>query len=164
MPRRRCRLLAAHALIVTLAVGLWLTFPAWSGEDRPPGPIGSSVVTWAEAISKVSGWGEMRFYFRGETQSTSSALAAVAVVKPGESVHPAHRHAEEEYLVITEGSGRWHLDGREFPAAKGDVLHAAPWVMHGLVNTGDVPLSFFVVRWNSKGLPIPPAPPGPHGR
>ncbi len=88
----------------------------------------------------------------------------MAVVKPGESVHPAHRHAEEEYLVITEGSGRWYLDGKEFPARKGDVLYAAPWVMHGLVNTGDVPLTFFVTKWRSKGVQPPEAPPGPHGR
>ena len=158
MSRRACRLLAKRALVVALAAGAGTTFRAWSGEGGPPGQIGSKVVTWAEASPRVAGWGEMRTYFRGETRGTTSALAAIAVVKPGESVHPAHRHAEEEYLVITEGSGRWHLDGKEFPAAKGDVLHAAPWAMHGLVNTGDVPLTFFVARWNSKGLEVPPAP------
>ena len=164
MSRRACRPLTKQALVVALAAGAGMTFGAWSGEGGPPGPIGSKVVSWAEASPSVAGWGEMRTYFRGETRGTTSALAAIAVVKPGESVHPAHRHAEEEYLVITEGSGRWHLDGKEFPAAKGDVLHAAPWAMHGLVNTGDVPLTFFVARWNSKGLEVPPAPPGPHGR
>src|SRR5262249_52799826 len=152
MSKRACRLLLCQTPIVAVAFGAWLTFPAWSGESTPPGQIGSGVVTWSEARPNVSSWGEMRTYFRGETRGTTCALAAVAVVKPGESVHPAHRHAEEEYLVITEGSGRWHLDGKEFPAAKGDVLHVSPWVMHGLVNTGDVPLTFFVARWNSQGM------------
>jgi mannose-6-phosphate isomerase-like protein (cupin superfamily) len=106
----------------------------------------------------------MRTYFRGETRGTTNAFVAIAVVRPGQAVHPAHRHAEEEYLVITEGSGRWHLDGKEFPATKGDVLYASPWIMHGLVNTGDTPLTFFVAKWSSKGVAAPPAPAGPHGR
>jgi mannose-6-phosphate isomerase-like protein (cupin superfamily) len=164
MPKRVFRLLACPALIATVALGAWTALPAWSGEGTAPGQIGSGVVTWAQASSRVSDWGEMRTYFRGETRGTTSAFAAVAVVKPGEAVHPAHRHAEEEYMVITEGSGRWHLDGKEFPAARGDVLHVSPWVMHGLVNTGDVPLTFFVVKWSSRGIAIPPAPPGPHGQ
>lgn len=106
----------------------------------------------------------MRTYFTGETHGTTNLLTAVAVVKPGESVHPAHRHAEEEFLAIAEGSGVWHLDGKEFPAQKGDVLYIEPWVFHGLVNTGTEPLTFLVVRWNSKGIAPPAAPPGDHGR
>jgi mannose-6-phosphate isomerase-like protein (cupin superfamily) len=158
------RPLAGQILAATLVAGAWLTLASGQSKGRPPGPIGSKVVSWADASSHVSDWGEMRTYFRGETHGTTGAFAAVAVVKPGESVHPAHRHAEEEYLVITEGSGRWHLDGKEFPATKGDVLHVAPWVMHGLVNTGTTPLTFFVAKWSSKGVSPPPAPPGPHGR
>jgi hypothetical protein len=84
----------------------------------------------------------------------------VAVVQPGKSVHKAHRHAEEEYLALVEGSGTWSLDGKEFPAARGDVLYVEPWVYHGLTNTGDNPLIFLVVRYNGKGVPPPPQPDG----
>ncbi len=85
-------------------------------------------------------------------------LTAVATVKPGEAVHRAHRHAEEEYLVVAEGSGTWSLDGKEFPAKRGDVLYTEPWVYHGLTNTGDKPLVFLVVRFNGKGVELPPRP------
>jgi len=124
----------------------------------------SKVVTWDEAKSHTDKWGEMRTYFTGETYGTSNLLTAVAVVKPGESVHPAHRHAEEEFLAIAEGSGMWHLNGKEFPANKGDVLYVQPWDFHGVVNTGSEPLTFFVVRWNNQGVRPPPAPPGDNGR
>lgn len=124
----------------------------------------SQVVSWKNAVSHVDKWGEMRTYFTGETYGATNLLAAAAVVKPGESVHPAHRHAEEEFLVIGEGSGVWHLDGREFPATKGDVLYVEPWAFHGLINTGSEPLTFFVVRWNSQGIAAPAAPAGDNGR
>ena len=166
MSKRTGLFIAEQTLLAAIMVGAWLAYPAAYSNSEPPAPvlIRSGVMTWAEASSQVARWGEMRTYFRGESYGTTNAFTAVAVIKPGESVHPAHRHAEEEFLVIAEGAGRWHLDGKEFPAAKGDVLYAAPWVMHGLVNTGKVPLTFFVAKWNSKGVKIPAAPPGPHGQ
>jgi len=32
------------------------------------------------------------------------------MVKPGKAVHRAHRHAQEEYLIVAEGSGTWSLE------------------------------------------------------
>lgn len=109
-------------------------------------------------------WGEMYVYTNGETFGTTENFSAIAVIKPGQAVHPAHRHAEEEYLIITEGSGMWHVDEKEFPANKGDVLYTEPWAWHGLVNTGDTPLTFVVVKWNSKGVPKVAEPEGSHGK
>jgi mannose-6-phosphate isomerase-like protein (cupin superfamily) len=47
----------------------------------------------------------MRRYFIGETADTKDVLTAVAIVKPGKGVHRAHRHAQEEYLILVKGSG-----------------------------------------------------------
>jgi len=126
--------------------------------DKKPEIISSKIVGWEEARVHKADWGEMRFYFTGETSGSKSVLTAVAVVEPGKAVHKAHRHPEEEYLAVVEGSGVWSLDGKESPAKRGDVLYAAPWVYHGLTNTGDKPLVFLVVRYNSKGVAVPPRP------
>lgn len=126
--------------------------------DKKPETIVSKIVGWEEARAHQADWGEMRFYFTGETSGSKSVLTAVAVVEPGKAVHKAHRHAEEEYLAVVEGSGTWNLDGKESPAKRGDVLYAAPWVYHGLTNTGDKPLIFLVVRYTGKGAPVPPRP------
>ncbi|MDG2168037.1 MAG: cupin domain-containing protein [Opitutales bacterium] len=83
---------------------------------------------------------------------------------PGKAVHPEHRHAEKEYLVIMEGEGTWTLDGVESPAKQGDVLYVEPWVFHGLVNTGTEDLLFFVVKYHPKNTPLPQEPKGSHGR
>jgi len=118
----------------------------------------SKVVSWDQAKGPVADWGEIRIHFQGETFATKDMLTGIAVVKPGQAIHAAHRHAEEEYLVLTEGSGTWHLDGKEFPAQKGDVLYVEPWVYHGVTNTSDEPLTFVVVKYNGKGLTPPPRP------
>jgi mannose-6-phosphate isomerase-like protein (cupin superfamily) len=128
------------------------------GQTPAAPPLKSQVVRWEQAKSNTGDWGEMRRYFTGQTFATKDVLAAVAVVEPGKAVHKAHRHAEEEYLGIVEGSGVWSVDGKEVPAQRGDMLYAEPWVYHGLTNTGDKPLIFFVVRYNGKGVAVPPKP------
>ena len=56
--------------------------------------------------------------FVGESPATRDVLVAVAVVQPGKAVHRAHRHPEEEYLILVEGSGTWSLNGKETPAQR----------------------------------------------
>ena len=127
-----------------------------SGQTK--GSIAAGRVSWQEAPPTTGSWGELRAHFEGETYGLRDMLAATAVLRPGQQIHPPHRHAEEEFVIVTEGSGRWHLDGKEFPAAKGDAIYAAPWVMHGITNTGTTPLRFVVMKWNTKGVAVPTAP------
>ena len=157
MNLRKMNLILLPTLLgVGVVTGLWM---GRSGAAAPAPPkIASAVVSQDAARLHRGDWGEMRFYFTGETIGTKNVLAAVAVVQPGKTVHRAHRHAEEEYLLITTGSGVWSVAGKETPAKSGDMLYVEPWVYHGVTNTGDKPLVFAVVRFNSKGITLPPRP------
>ena len=155
--RTRTLILLLAVCGVGLAGPWWMTRPG-DAADPEPAVLKSKVVGWEEARSNKADWGEMRTYFRGETLGTKNVLTAAAVVEPGKTVHAAHRHADEEYLVIAEGSGTWSLAGKEFAAKRGDVLYVEPWVYHGVTNTGDVPLVFLVVRYQAKGVKVPPRP------
>lgn len=140
-----------------LAVLLAMRGPTPAAQAKPQ-MLKSQILGWDDARPHLADWGQMRIYFTGETSATKDVLTAVAVVEPGKAVHRAHRHAQEEYLVLVEGSGTWSLDGKESPAKRGDVLFVEPWVYHGLTNTGDQRLVFVVVRYNGKGVPVPPRP------
>lgn len=153
--RRLVSLLALSA--GGLSVALFMGYRTHAADSRAK-PLKSQVVSWDDAALHEAPWGQMRTYFRGETYGTKDVLTAVAVVKPGQAVHRAHRHAQEEYLVVVAGSGTWSLAGKQFPATRGDILYVEPWVYHGLTNTGDEPLIFVVVRYNAKGVKIPPRP------
>ena len=126
--------------------------------DPAPEDLKSQVIAWNDARAQVAAWGEMRRYFTGKTRATQNVLVAVAVVNPGKAVHKAHRHAEEEYLALVEGTGTWSLGGKQSPAKRGDILYVEPWVYHGVTNTGETPLTFVVVRYNGKGVDVPPQP------
>ena len=158
MSRRVNRLIWPLALCgVGAAVCLAVLYPTVAADPKPE-TLKSKVVGFEEARSRTADWGEMRIYFTGQTLATKDVLTAVAVVEPGKAVHRAHRHPHEEYLVVVQGSGAWSLDGKESPAKQGDILYVEPWVYHGLVNTGQEKLIFVVVRYNGKGIEIPPRP------
>ena len=153
----RKRVAVFGILIAMVALGLVASLPAQAAEPQPK-PLKSGVVSFEDAKAQQADWGEMRRYFTGETFGTKDVLTAVAIIKPGKTVHRADRHAEEEYLILAEGSGTWSLDGKEFPARRGDILYVAPWVYHGITNTGTQPLIFAVIRFSSKGVKAPPRP------
>ena len=123
--------------------------------DAQPTDAPSKVVTANQAAPTRGDWGEILTYYHGETRGTRDVYVGIATIKPSSEPHPAHVHAEEEYLLITEGTGTWTLKDKSFPAKAGDMLYAAPWDYHGIRNTGSTTLKFVVWKWNAKGLPVP---------
>ena len=154
------RLSVPAALVAAGFALAWAFLPAGPGTAQTRRPISSGLVSSDAARKQDDAWGQLRTAFDGETHGMKDMLVAYVDVKPGMEVHPPHQHAEEEFMTLTEGSGTWHLDGKEFPAKKGDVLYCAPWSVHGLKNTSNAPLTFFVVKWNNKGVEAPRAPAG----
>ena len=105
-------------------------------------------------------WGTFLKYFEGASWGTQNVLSGVAEIKPGWEIHPPHDHPEEEYLMVTQGSGLWTVNGKTFQAKEGDMLYAAPWDVHGIKNTGDSVLKFVFWKWSSSGVTPPAAPSG----
>jgi mannose-6-phosphate isomerase-like protein (cupin superfamily) len=120
--------------------------------------LASALVRNEHADPTRGSWGEWRRYFRGETYGTKDMVVLVVTLKPGQAPHPPHRHAEEEFMILAEGKGTWTLGEKTLPARKGDVVYAAPWTLHGVKNTGAAPLTYYMVKWNNKGVKVPAWP------
>lgn len=126
--------------------------------QTPSKLLASAVLNAQQAKTEPMSWGSLTTYFQGESYGTRDALTAVAVINAGQEIHPPHQHSEEEYLMVLEGKGTWHLNGKDFGAQSGDMLYAAPWDVHGIKNTGALPLKFVVWKWNNKGVALPLTP------
>jgi mannose-6-phosphate isomerase-like protein (cupin superfamily) len=109
--------------------------------------ITSAVVAEEDARNDKGDWGSITAYFEGTTAGTSDSLAATVRLKPDSEIHPPHRHAEEEYLFVTEGAGIWVLGDKKFPAKAGDMLYAAPDALHGIRSGKDSGLTFVIVKF-----------------
>ena len=139
--------------ILALCVGAGiLAAPAYSDD------IDTGVMPQVEAeVDQGDGW-TFYSYFTGSSYGVEKTLTGMAVIEPGRQIHPPHVHADEEYLLVTQGQGEWSVKGETFSASAGDMLYAAPWDEHGVKNTGDTPLVFVVFKWHSKHNPVPEKP------
>ena len=71
----------------------------------------------------------------------------MAVLDPGASPHPPHRHPEEEFLIVAAGTGEIECGGQTTTVGPGDIMYCAGNVLHGITNTGQVPLTFYWSKW-----------------
>ena len=90
-------------------------------------------------------------HYNGPTDQLSGACAGMAILDPGASPHEPHRHPEEEFLIIAEGSGEIECDGKVTQVAPGAMMYAAGNTLHGITNTGKTPLTFYWSKWMAKG-------------
>jgi mannose-6-phosphate isomerase-like protein (cupin superfamily) len=132
-----------------------LSFVAGAGLEKHhlPPVLQSQIFHLADARKSTGNWGSISIYTedRTPTRGTDSMLTAELEFLPGQRLQPPHRHAEEEFQYIIEGTGTWFLNGKETPIQKGDLMYAKPGDLHGISNTSAEPLRFFVVKWISKG-------------
>jgi mannose-6-phosphate isomerase-like protein (cupin superfamily) len=90
-------------------------------------------------------------HFNGPTDQLSGLCAGMAVLDPGASPHPPHRHPEEEFLIVAAGIGEIECGGKTTAVGPGDIMYCAGNVLHGITNTGQVPLTFYWSKWLARG-------------
>lgn len=144
-----------HILVTLIIISTFLI--GWNSH-KFYSDLETQVITREQATTTHESWGDLVVYTPEATTTTygtKNMLTVLAEIKPGEQIHPPHQHTAEEFMFIVEGEGTWSLNGEEIPAKKGDVFYSKPWDWHGLTNTGKETLSFFIVKWDNKGVPLP---------
>lgn len=144
------RLVFIPALLLTACSGADSTVTNSAGE--------SAILTEANVVSDTAPWGTFFPYFTEDTHALKPVLVGVAKIDAGQEIHPPHRHADEEYLMVTKGRGEWYLNGETMPAKEGDILFARAWDYHGVKAADDSPLEFVVFKYSAKNGRMPTDP------
>jgi quercetin dioxygenase-like cupin family protein len=120
----------------------------------------SMILSEAAVATDAADWGSFLPYFTEDTHVLKPVLVGVAKIDAGQQIHPPHRHADEEYLMVTKGRGEWYLNGKTMPAKEGDILFARAWDYHGVKAADDSPLEFVVFKYSGKtgSSPTDPEP------
>jgi quercetin dioxygenase-like cupin family protein len=145
---------------VALAAVAFTAGALWA-ENRQRPVLESRIWSFADARASKGEWGEIHLYTEDAqpTAGTDSVLTASLTFLPGRQLQPPHQHADEEFQYVIEGEGTWSLNGKEQPLEAGDLMYSRPWDWHGIRNSGDKPLRFFVFKFRPRGAsPEKPAP------
>jgi quercetin dioxygenase-like cupin family protein len=119
---------------------------ASSGPKLPDGVVGLESLT-----SQLIAGCRVFTHFNGPTDQLSGVCAGMCVVDPGASPHPAHRHPEEEFMIVAAGTGEIECGETTTQVGPGAMMYCAGDTLHGITNTGKEPLTFYWSKWLARG-------------
>jgi quercetin dioxygenase-like cupin family protein len=70
----------------------------------------------------------------------------MSVVGPHLATHPPHKHIEEEFFFILEGTATFYLDGKTTTAGAYTSFYCPSNIEHGISNVGDTELKYLVIK------------------
>lgn len=127
-------------------------------DSAPKSSLRSQVFEWTNISVQATKNGERRAIFSSPTVTCEKLSCHATTVKGGEAAHGAHRHADEEVVLVKEGTIEVDMNGTKQRGGPGSLFFFASNEEHGLRNAGDTPLTYYVIRVVSAATPKAPAP------
>ncbi|WP_460949321.1 cupin domain-containing protein [Spirosoma daeguense] len=113
-------------------------------------PIDSKVYVWKETSVVKKGGVEQRIILKGNTTDFSQMEVHATTLPPHQKPHPAHKHDDEELIIIKEGQLTVTIDGKTKILGPGSVALIMPGDEHGFANNSDASATYYVMRYTSK--------------
>jgi (S)-ureidoglycine aminohydrolase len=136
--------------ISTILLSVVLLLPAFrvqAGDAQ----LESAVHAWNDLEIEKTKTGERRPVFKGSTEAFEYLQVHVSTVEPGTAVHAAHTHDDrEELIIVKEGTVEQSINGESRILSPGSVTLALPGDAHGIRNAGDVPATYYIIRWRTR--------------
>jgi uncharacterized cupin superfamily protein len=140
LPSRLSALPPLLALPVTMAVA-----PFTRAAEPAPGKIfGSAVLPWESFVAKKSSTGERRDVTNLPTATIQRFESHISTLNPGKASHPPHKHNQEEFIIVKEGTLDISINGKISRVGPGSVMFLASIDLHNLTNVGDRPATYHV--------------------
>ena len=145
MITRRDLVVAVIAACATIAVVVL-------AESTGKSVMHSSVFDWNLLKVEPKPHGARRDVFDSRTATLDRFECHVTTLNPGAAPHEAHKHPEEELIIVKEGMLDAMQNGTTNRAGPGSLIFEASNEQHGLRNTGSVTTTYYVIKFVPPGL------------
>jgi len=125
--------------------------PLSAAESAPPEALKSSVWDWTKLEAETTATGERRRIVNSPTVTCTSFSCHVTTVAPGTASHPAHRHPDEEIILVKDGMVEVTINGVSQRAGAGSIFFFGANDEHGLRNVGETAATYYVIRVATEG-------------
>ena len=134
-------LIAAAAALGTVAVA-----------QQQTSVMSSTVFDWNAMPVRQTEVGSSRQIVRRPTATLDELEMHVTTLNPGQTSHAPHKHANEELIIIREGTVETLSSGEWKRLGPGSIIFNASNELHGIKNVGTTPATYHVVNWSSPGM------------
>ena len=142
---------ARHFAVAALSVAATLAAVAAAQSGAPA--MRSRVFDSVHIKPEITKAGERRGVFDAPTATLERFESHVTTLNPGQALHPAHKHVEEELMIVREGTVEATLNGQATRVEVGGMIFCASGEMHGLRNVGTTRATYYVIKWFPHDLP-----------
>lgn len=142
----------------TPATCLVMNFSPATASVRPAEAAAKPALTsmlwnWPELAVKPTKTGERRDIVDSPTRTLVNFECHLTTLLPGKAPHAGHHHPDEEILVVKEGTMEATVGGETHRLGPGDWLFVVSGEEHGWRNAGEVPATYYVIRFVSTTTP-----------
>jgi quercetin dioxygenase-like cupin family protein len=132
-----------------------LSLSAQSPAPTPKPMMGSAVFKWEDLPAKVSPNGERRDVANHATPTLDVFECHITTLNPGKASHEPHRHAQEELIIMKEGTVEVHINGKTQVAGVGSTFFYASNDAHRVLNVGEGRATYWVINLATKATHAP---------
>ncbi|EDY83739.1 Cupin domain protein [Verrucomicrobiia bacterium DG1235] len=122
-------------------------------EPAAKSALASAVYDWEKLAVETTKKGARRELFDSMTVTAERLRCHVTSLHAGLVSHAAHRHPDEEIIVVKEGLLEATVEGKSETAGPGSVFFFASGELHGLRNAGETEATYYVIRIVTRDTP-----------
>lgn len=106
----------------------------------------SQIFQWSGMLAQPSDIGTVRNVYDAPTATLRDFSCHVTTLDPGKAPHPAHRHPEEELVIVKDGTLEVALNGVTNQVSAGGMVFCASNELHGWRNSSTKPVTYYVIH------------------
>ncbi len=110
------------------------------------GKLQSTVYEWDKLVATKTAKGERRQVLDAPSATMANVECHITTLNIGETPHAAHRHADEELIIVKEGEMEATVDGVVTRGGPGSIFFFGSNSLHGLRNVGGTEATYYVFR------------------
>jgi quercetin dioxygenase-like cupin family protein len=136
--------------IVTVAAAALLAPLLRAAEQKAAAPrekMGSRVFAWENFVAKPTKNGLRREVADLPTATLERFESHISTLNPGEKSHPPHIHAQEEFIILKEGTLDASINGKVERVEPGSIMFFASNDYHNVTNVGATPATYLVFNF-----------------
>src|ERR1035437_10312962 len=137
--------------VAAISISLSVAGIALAQSTGKPG-LHSCVFNWADLKAVPTKQGERRTVFDAATPTLHEFECHITTLNPGESPHQPHRHADEELMVIKEGTLAALQGDQTNIVTAGGIIFEASNELHGTGKAGTERAVYFVFKFSPHDL------------
>lgn len=85
-------------------------------------------------------------YWFVEKDFLDGRTVKMSAVQPHQATHAPHKHPEDEFFFVLEGTAEFYLNGETVVYGPYTSFYCPPNSLHGIRNVGDTELKYLVIK------------------